>query len=678
MMFRTCAASAILALTLLVAAPVAAQAPVGPPSVEEFYGGERLKTARLSPSGRYLALIRNNGPRDILMVVDLQERKSSVVLDLKDWDVVHMRLQAWKGEDRLVLRYSTANVAKRDDGSLRTTTGPGPARAKATGFDARWTSIKRDGTGQVQFEPYALVDTLPDNPDEILIAHGELLGLGYFGSYGEQNLFRLNVVTGAETSVIRGSQRTIGWLIDRTGQPVLRYDIYGRRGGLRVYGRADENRWQELFSIREKDFRSMPDLEILGPSNETGKMYVAVRPEDRSSGDTREVRLYDFVNRTMGPKVWAHPKYDVDDVAFYEDDWKLAGACYWADVYVCDYFDANNRREFEAIHAFFEGERSIQVTSSSRDGSIKLLSVSGPDEPGSLYVYDRKTRRVDLLGSRWPTLKPDRLGLMSRFTFTTRDSVDLGGYLTVPPPGTTTGKLPLIVMPHGGPEARDHFDYDRWAQIFATHGYIVLQPTFRGSGGFGAGFAEAGYGQWGARMQDDVMDAMNALIAKGQVDPDRICIVGASYGGYVALQAGATAPDTFKCVVSIAGVSDLVASQAWEKAEGGADSPRYKYWLKSIGDPVTDRARLVDASPISHAQNFRAPVLLYHGDWDGIVDVEQSEAMAKALKRAKKDVRLEILEGQGHPGWEPLVEAPAMTDILAFVDAAIGSKGEPK
>jgi dipeptidyl aminopeptidase/acylaminoacyl peptidase len=257
---------------------------------------------------------------------------------------------------------------------------------------------------------------------------------------------------------------------------------------------------------------------------------------------------------------------------------------------------------------------------------------------------------------------------MSTYTYKARDGADLSGYLTVPP-GAPATPPPLIVMPHGGPESRDDLSFDHWGQYFATRGYAVFQPNFRGSGGFGRAFAEAGYRQWGARMQDDVTDGVNALIASGKVDANRVCIVGASYGGYAALYGGAAQPDLYKCVVSVAGVSDLSQMMKWQKRVAGSESSRYEYWTKSIGDVQADAARLVEKSPITYAASYKPPVLLFHGELDDIVPVEQSKMMEKALKKAGANVKMILYENEDHSGWTETHSREVLSEIEAFLAA---------
>jgi dipeptidyl aminopeptidase/acylaminoacyl peptidase len=173
-------------------------------------------------------------------------------------------------------------------------------------------------------------------------------------------------------------------------------------------------------------------------------------------------------------------------------------------------------------------------------------------------------------------------------------------------------------------------------------------------------------------MQDDVTDGVRALIASGRVDPARVCIVGASYGGFAALFGAMQNPDLYRCSVSIAGDADLVESMAWERSEYGGDSPTYRYWLKSMGDPSKDRERMIAKSPARHAEAFAGPVLLIHGAWDGTVSVEQSRLMKKALERAGKKVRYVELPHAGHGGWSDKDHTTILTELETFLADNLG------
>jgi len=195
----------------------------------------------------------------------------------------------------------------------------------------------------------------------------------------------------------------------------------------------------------------------------------------------------------------------------------------------------------------------------------------------------------------------------------------------------------------------------------------VLQPNFRGSGGYGLAFAEAGYRQWARRMQDDVTDAVNDLVKRGLVDPDRIAIYGASYGGYAALVGAIQTPDLYKAAVSLAGVSDLDQFMAYVRREDGDDSATYQYWVKAIGDPKRDKESINAISPAVRASEIRIPVLLMHGTGDEIVPPKQSEEMKKALEKAGKPVKYIKFEGQPHSSWDTEEEIRQIEAAIEFL-----------
>ncbi len=265
-----------------------------------------------------------------------------------------------------------------------------------------------------------------------------------------------------------------------------------------------------------------------------------------------------------------HPAYDVDDIVQDEDTGEILGGCYWVDTYKGDFKkgdfkSAKLSANLKGLSKFFNDERNLFIVSQSNDDKQWVLLAEGPDN--AYFLYDVDAHHLSPLGDRYPKLDEEHLSKTRRFSFKTRDNVVLSAYVTEPP-GSADHLRPLVVMPHGGPEVRDKYTFDTLAQYLAPRGYVVLQPNFRGSGGFGRKFAEAGYGQWGARMHEDVMDSAKALVAEGKVDPKRVCIVGGSYGGYEAMYAAATEPDTFKCAVSFDGVSDLVGIVKFERSYG--------------------------------------------------------------------------------------------------------------
>ncbi len=648
-------ASVLAALAVAAALPgPVAMARTAPPTIAELTAEGRIHGVEVSPSGRYLALIRHNGAKDAIQIIDLTARTQTSILPPEDAGALNIDLVHWKTDERLIYNYRSLMFGGREGKQL-------------VGFSGGLVAMDRSGANQTWMPSFGVLDWLDQDPGHIVVR-------GYDTSEGRAiRALKVYVATGETTTLDVGAGVTVTWDVDRNGAVVLRYDALGQRSGFRVMGRGAGGQWQELFRIREKDVRAMPEFQVVGTATDATKLYVAIKPKEGEAGDTRELRLYDLTTRTMGPMIWSIPGYDFTSVEIDRKTGEPLSLCYWADAQRCEIREPELRGVYETLLARFGPERSVSIHAMSADAQVLVLYVEGPVDPGSFHVYDRRTGKLELLGAQRPALKPERLAPTARFDWKSRDGFALSGYLT-PPQASAAGKPPLILMPHGGPEARDNLQFQSWAQAFAARGYMVFQPNFRGSGGFGTKFAALGYGQWGLRMQDDVMDGVQALIDSGKVDPDRICVVGASYGGYVSLYAGAKAPERFKCVVSFAGVSDLVASQKWERTRRGVDSPVYQYWLRSIGDPEKEREKLVATSPITYAGGYGPPVLLIHGTEDDIVPIAQSRAMEKALKRAGRSVRLIELEDEGHGGWDSETEASFLAEMIAFVEAAIGRR----
>ncbi|MEJ0042064.1 MAG: prolyl oligopeptidase family serine peptidase [Rhizomicrobium sp.] len=226
-------------------------------------------------------------------------------------------------------------------------------------------------------------------------------------------------------------------------------------------------------------------------------------------------------------------------------------------------------------------------------------------------------------------------------------------------------------MPHGGPDLRDWIRFDWWAQFLANRGYAVFQPNFRGSKGYGHAFTDAGLGQWGLKMQDDITDGVKALIADGTADPKRICIVGASYGGYAALAGATFTPDLYACAASISGVADLGRMIDYERKMHGRHSGSVSFWQSRIGAP-DDAARIDATSPALHADRVRIPILLMHGKLDTTVPYAQGEAERDALERAGRKVEFATFDVDDHYLTLASTRLQMLTNLERFLKANIG------
>jgi dipeptidyl aminopeptidase/acylaminoacyl peptidase len=308
------------------------------------------------------------------------------------------------------------------------------------------------------------------------------------------------------------------------------------------------------------------------------------------------------------------------------------------------WFDPQAERRFKSVVQAFPGRR-VDVYGESENRQRVVAAVEGPSNPTVFYLVDFKTNKADIVGEAYPELASMTLGEVRDITYKARDGVAIPAYLTIPP-GNAGKNLPLVVLPHGGPEARDDAGFNWWAQFLALRGYAVLQPQFRGSTGFGADFQRAGYRQWGGVMQDDVTDGVKSLIDQGVADAKRVCIVGGSYGGYAALAGAAYTPELYACAVSVNGVSDLPGMIGYVVEHSGGGSDALAYWREHIG-PATDQ-NVIAKSPFRNPERFKAPVLLLYAAEDTVVPAFQSEGMAQALSKLGKPATLVKLTGEDH------------------------------
>jgi len=271
--------------------------------------------------------------------------------------------------------------------------------------------------------------------------------------------------------------------------------------------------------------------------------------------------------------------------------------------------------------------------------------VSTPSTPPVYYLVDFAKGTADIAGEAYPSLAQVPMGELEVISYKARDGVEIPAYVTLPP-SAPKQPLPMIVLPHGGPAARDYPEFDYLAQFLATRGYVVLQPQFRGSTGFGEAFRQAGYRQWGLLMQDDITDGVRAMIERKIADPSRVCIVGASYGGYAALAGVTYTNSLYRCAASISGVSDLPKLIQTQTAQYGDESDAAGDLRDLIGSPLS--SNVINRSPARAAVNVTANVLLIHGIDDSVVPFEQSELMDKALKSAGRPSTLITLKGEDH------------------------------
>ncbi len=666
------------ALIALVATPAAAQqrAPL-----DWFLGYDQFRGAQISPNGRYMAVIRRDAAGDALMVVDLETRQSRVVQGARAEHQMEIDWVDFKGDDRLIFGVSQKiHVVPNRRSALR--------RVHVDdGFEwvSRVYSSNTDGSGRVAlYDPSAaqgfprefsagLVSTLDRDPDHVLMI---------VPNFGGAELWRVNVRTGDHTQVEKGGVWTAYYLVDVDGTPVMRVDILGMGRGIAWSRRGPgQSEWTEIIRYRGSNAaNSAPVFRGLGEALQPGHMFVSAR---RDGQDTSGLYIYDTSTGEYVETVHTNAQYDVFNAELDRGNHAILAACWWGLRWTCEAKDAAFGRHWRAIASALGEDVSVSLV--GRGGPNKsrwLIYTDGPHDLGTYAIYDANARTLNTLFTTRPQINASLLPTQRVIEYTASDGMRLWGYLWVPPGVTDVRNLPVIVAPHGGPEGRDVWGRSIFGQTFASQGYAVFEPNFRGGSGFGRSFVEAGHRQWGRRMQDDVADGARHLITQGIADPNRMCIMGWSYGGYVAFTAAFLNTDLFRCSVAGAGVSDLNAMQRWERAGqveadvitgggSGSQSISYQYWREAIGGegPELDRY-----SAAQNADRVTIPLLIIHGDEDQTVPFEQSEIMERAMRQAGRPVRLIRLEDMDHyytpdnaEGWRT-----TFTESLAFFNQHIG------
>jgi dipeptidyl aminopeptidase/acylaminoacyl peptidase len=433
-------------------------------------------------------------------------------------------------------------------------------------------------------------------------------------------VYAVDVYTGARRLVQPNRHQVRHWLIDRAG--VVRVGVAYEETTVRLVVKPPGT--EAWTTLQKVDVTRDAPMWPLGFGNDPGLLYVQAPHEGRQAIFTIGITEPNMPRRLVA----ADPTYDLRGLLYFPWLGRVVGAYHTADEVLATFWDEEARRLQERLAQALPG-RTPGVVSSSDDGRRHVVESGHVSRPPQFHLFETATGDVRALAETYPALRTVSLAASRPVTVTTRDGVPLRGYVTLPP-GRPAASLPLVLLPHGGPAARDDLRFDVWTQFFASRGWAVLQVNFRGSAGYGVAFMEASFKRWGLEMQDDLEDGVRALVAQGLVDPARVCIVGASYGGYAALMGVVKTPDLYRCAVSIAGISDLRDLLHERQTSVG-----YAIGLeRQVGAWWTDRDRLRQTSPVHHAARIRTPLLIVHGAEDRIVPVEQSRDMVAALERA--------------------------------------------
>jgi dipeptidyl aminopeptidase/acylaminoacyl peptidase len=458
-------------------------------------------------------------------------------------------------------------------------------------------------------------------------------------------LFDVSTYTGQGKVTAVGTPYTRDFVVNTSGEAVARGDWDAERDVYTVFAKV-EGGWQDVHRTTDGE------LLQLGGLTPDGKSVLAAG----MNGSGRS-RVWAIALDGSGAKVYFEdPEFDVEALEMDVATGEAIGAYVGGMQTRLHYFDPKLQTRQKSLAKAFQGRR-VSMIDRSADGTRVIVEVDSPSNPTTFYLVDFGSGKADIAGEEYPALNGVTLGEVREIHYAARDGASIPAYLTLPPGGGDKN-LPMVVLPHGGPTSRDFLVFNWWPQFLASRGYAVLQPQFRGSSGFGAAHREAGYRQWGGLMQDDVTDGVRETIRTGLADPERICIAGASYGGYAALAGAAFTPDLYACAVSVNGVTDLPAMIGYVSRQTGSESDysaEFKDHIGSIHD-----SNLAGRSPARAAESVRIPILLLHGADDTVVPIAQSETMERALMAAGKTCTFVKLPGEDH--W--LSKSATRTQVL--------------
>ena len=662
-------ALAPLLLPLLLSVAPAGAAPLAaPPPVEAFFANPVLDQVRLSPKGRYLAALSGApGRRDVLAVVDLQTDTIKIVAGYTGFDVLEFE---WVNDERLMYSVGDKRV------------GPG-SQYQADGLFA----VDRDGSRPRQlasrhaeegivattgsrleakllpWHTFMLGQRGPQDSDHAYVASVDYVR----GQVQSIDLLRLNTVTGQFKTMPRPAL-VKHWLLDNAGEPRLAVAADADLSTIHYRDPAG-GEWRKIATLP----RYTGSLDAIWPVGfgGDGTLYV----EANAGKDTSALYPFDIASGKPGKQALIEARgYDFDG-RLVSRRGKLLGATLRTDADGNVWLDPAMQALQQKIDKLLPGKINMLSVPSQGESPWVLVESFSDVAPTSFVLYNSQTGALNRVGGTHPAIDASRMGRQRPVRYKARDGRDIPGLLTMPAGGLAKN-LPLVVLVHGGPYVRGStWGWNPEAQFLASRGYAVLEPEFRGSLGYGTAHFEAGWKQWGLAMQDDLADGARWAVAEGIVDPGRICIAGASYGGYAALMGLAKDKDLYQCAVSWVGVTDinLLYNGRWNFASDLGDDFKAYGMPVMIGDQVKDAAQLKATSPINQAAQITRPLLLAYGGTDRRVPLFHGEMFRDAVKGHNKQVEWVVYPDEGH-GWsQPETRFDFWKRVERFLDKNIGA-----
>lgn len=494
-------------------------------------------------------------------------------------------------------------------------------------------------------QSFSVISELPKEPSKILVTGGtpggEGLGIDPNSVFGARSYYKLDLDSGNAELVMRGQRKYSAVTFDIDGNPryTTSYEAASKEE-VQYYRLPGDGSWKEFgerYDLDDHDnlyrvLGGVYGIKGFDPERPNIAYVVDNRGEDKAA-----LWEFDFQTGEYVRKLFQAEDADVMGImtSSMPDSSKLVAAVYAGDKWERHWFDEEEKALYERLEAAIPYSHQVSITSRSRDGNTMIVQNTGPRDPGSFWLVTGDS--MSKLGSRNPLLKPEQLADVEYIRYPARDGKMIPGYVTKP---KGEGPFPLIVMPHGGPHVPEVVSYDEWGQLLANAGYMVLQPGYRMTVGWGKDHFDSAYGEHGFAMQDDKDDGAKYLVEQGLVDPDRIAMFGWSYGGYAALVATSREDQIYQCAIAGAAVSDPAK---WRRLTSNPYTP------KALDDWSARRGGEVGINPVSEVSKANIPLLMIHGDVDARVLYYHYEDYKKAMEQAgKTNAQYLTLEGADH------------------------------
>ncbi|NDK37354.1 S9 family peptidase [Pseudoxanthomonas gei] len=605
--------------------------------IDDFFRDSEFTSVRLSPDGKHLAVIVPQADRTVLAVLDTSNRKV-----VGKWDYGqdrHFSEVVWANNKRLLFWVGIKT------GSLDFKVAKGDLY-----------SSNLDGSGRIDIPNgafYSIVDLTPEDPDTILVER----------SLGSAFLFKLNVNNGRTTTVASAPVDGGGFLVDHDGN--ARYAYGEMEDGREVTYRRDGEKWKLVHEVP----RSGAVYRPLGFAADNQHVYVSKGDE----GKPEALMLIDPETNTER-QLSSDGIVDPSGYLWSSDDKTLLAVRYDEGIPYWDFVAPEHpeAKVYAGVIKAFPG-KAVLFGGITDDGGRFAFRVYSDTDPGEVYLFDIAGGKATYMLSSREWIKPAEMSKMKPVEVTARDGKKIYGYLTIPT-ASNGRNLPLIINPHGGPHGvRDDWGFNPEVQLLANRGYAVLQMNYRGSGGYGNAFISAGYRNWGTSMQDDLTDSVKSLVSQGIVDGNRVCIYGASYGGYAALMSVVREPDLYKCTVGYVGVYSLPMMFAKGDIQERKSGRNFQKDVLPQGN-----AALEANSPAYNVAKIHTPIMLVHGAKDQRVPIQQMHFLIGELKKAGKQPEVMVVEEKEAHGFRDLKNNVNLyTKMLAFFDKYIGPKAAP-